>query len=518
MQFTPQQMRGGGRYATHTRIGNWLEEIAVEDCKQADFQRKVSNGNLLLRNHQAKKGQCMQEVPHSYSEDGQCRFGDYITLVHDLSTVQVACDPYDDIFPPWGKFQVSGATYGPAVARTLFRIVRCPGVFKDQYAPNDELLRYGQPFSLICNESLRYTEDSSIRDPDLFLSSTLKNERNATKSSNRQSVFLSAAHTADAVWYCMRPSRGRDPSSERVMAIGHPVSADYSFVLTHHSSNTFLKADAKVREFTDFGVEVEVCAEKSASVGKLGIVVSEQAGLATCATLTKPDIPSNLWHFEYASSPSAAVDRRSVPEVATVDSLLGDIRRQVISSGIFGMVDFRRRVMDSIRGADATRDVSTIVHREDARIALINAGCEYKDTHFDQILSSFDTKKSGHVDMYIILERISKLTEEGVECDFSSRTSLVNGKYRELLGGKKSITIADFAARFYHEDLPFVQDGQYTSLEVMTAFKTAFPQSQKKHSDSAVLKPAQFAGFFADIGASIPDDEYFYSVVNACMR
>jgi hypothetical protein len=437
--------------------------------------------------------------------------------VHDLTAVQVACDPYDDKFPPWGKFQVSGATYGPAVARTLFRIVRCPGVFKDSYAPEDELLRYGQPFSLICNESLRYTEDSAIRDPDLYLFSTLKNERNATKSSNRQSVFLSMAHTADAVWTCMRPSRGRNPKSERVVAIGHPVSADCSFVLTHHSSNTFLKADANVREYTDFGVEVEVCAEKSASVGKLGIVMSEQVGLATCATLSKPDIPDTLWHFEYASSPSAAVDRRSVPEVATVDSLIGDIRRHVITAGIFGMVDFRRRVMDSIRGADATRDVSTIVHREDARTVLINAGCAYKDTHFDQILSSFDTKKSGHVDMYIMLERICRFPDEGVACDFRSRASLVNAKYRELLGAEQSITISEFAERFHPEELPFVQDGQYTKLEVMTAFRAAFPQSQKKHSTSAVLRPAQFSGFFADVGASIPDDEYFNYVLSSCV-
>ena len=68
MQFTPQQMRGGGRYANNTRIGNWFEELAVEDSKQADFQRKVSNGNLLLRNHQNKKRQCTQQV----SEILQC--------------------------------------------------------------------------------------------------------------------------------------------------------------------------------------------------------------------------------------------------------------------------------------------------------------------------------------------------------------------------------------------------------------------------------------------------------------
>lgn len=437
-------------------------------------------------------------------------------MVHDLTNIQLACDPFDDIFPPWNKFQVSGAAEGPPVARTTYRIVRPPAAFKNRLAPDDDVLRYGQPFSLICNESLRYAEGSTIRDPDLYLSSTLKNERNATKGSNRQCVFLSSAHTADAVWYCMRPSKGRDPNSERFVAVGQPVGADYNFVLTHHSSNTFLTADAAVKEYTDFGVESEVVAEKSASVGKLGIVVSEQSGIATPQTLTKPDVPSNLWHFGYADSPDATRDDRSIPEVATPDVLLREIRRQVLSSGIFGMVYFRRRVMDTIRGADATRDVSTIVHREDARIALINAGCEYKDTHYDMILNVFDDRKSGYVDISVLLKRIAALVDEGVECDFAGRDAVVNQKYKEILSGKKNITISELESKFHPEDMPFVRSEEYSVSEVTEGFRSAFPRSKKAHSEG-VLRFPQFAAFFVDIGASISDDEYFKDMVASCL-
>ncbi len=62
MQFTPQQMRGGGRYKNCTRLGNWFEEIAVEESKLADFQRKSVKGNLTLRRYQNKTGQCQQKV------------------------------------------------------------------------------------------------------------------------------------------------------------------------------------------------------------------------------------------------------------------------------------------------------------------------------------------------------------------------------------------------------------------------------------------------------------------------
>lgn len=509
-------MRGGGRYKSHTRIGNWYEEIAVEESKQADFQRKVSNGNLLLRNHQGKKSQCMQDVPLSFSEDGTVKFGDYVTLVHDSTSVQLACDPFDDIFPPWNKFQVSGVPAGRPVARTTFRIVKPPPSFKSPLTDDsDGVLKYGQAFSIICNESLRYTEDSAIRDPDLYLSSSLKNDRNATKGSNRQCAYLAAAHNADAVWYCMRPSKGRDPSNERFVAVGHPVHADYSFVLTHHSSNTFLKADLAVKEFTDFGVEVEVCAEKTGSVGKLGIVVSEREGSATPQTLTKPDVPSNLWHFEYADNPAAAEDRRVIPPVASCDTILRDMKRKILYGGIFAMVEFRRKVMDTLRGADSTREVSSIVHREDARIALMNAGCEYKDLHFDLVLDYFDRRKSGHVDIFIILKHIAELTDEDVECDFSSRDAIVSRKYSDLSNRKKGLTVDALAERFHPEELPFVQSEQYTAAEARNGFKIAFPQMRKAY-EAPIVKLNQFAAFFVDIGASITDDSYFNDIVNSC--
>ena len=35
MQFTPQQLAGGGRYSFKTKIGNWSEEKALEEAVSA---------------------------------------------------------------------------------------------------------------------------------------------------------------------------------------------------------------------------------------------------------------------------------------------------------------------------------------------------------------------------------------------------------------------------------------------------------------------------------------------------
>lgn len=33
MQFTPQQLTGGPRFAHKTRVGNWLEDMELEEIK-----------------------------------------------------------------------------------------------------------------------------------------------------------------------------------------------------------------------------------------------------------------------------------------------------------------------------------------------------------------------------------------------------------------------------------------------------------------------------------------------------
>lgn len=39
MNFTPQQLAGGGSYNCKTRVGNWHEDVCLEETKFADFKR-----------------------------------------------------------------------------------------------------------------------------------------------------------------------------------------------------------------------------------------------------------------------------------------------------------------------------------------------------------------------------------------------------------------------------------------------------------------------------------------------
>jgi len=58
MQFTPQQLAGAQRYGSKTRIGNWLEDLCIEDAKKLDmnYHQKAFNRLKMKLEH------CTQRV------------------------------------------------------------------------------------------------------------------------------------------------------------------------------------------------------------------------------------------------------------------------------------------------------------------------------------------------------------------------------------------------------------------------------------------------------------------------
>jgi len=121
------------------------------------------------------------------------------------------------------------------------------------------------------------------------LCSTKKNERNSTKTTNRQLVFMSPNNDADSIWILAMPSVGRANAAERYLANGAPFNTSDAVLITHRQTNCCLVCDPKQRDHTDFGVELECYADRTNAFGKLGLVVSEFKGLSTAYTLTKPD-------------------------------------------------------------------------------------------------------------------------------------------------------------------------------------------------------------------------------------
>ncbi len=347
MQATPQQVSGGSLYSHKTRLGNWQEEIAISEAKLNNFRQRSETGALTLRKLEIKMQRCNEMVPLSFCEDGMIKFGDSIILQHDTSGAILACDPFEDLVQGQERFMVTGAEQPPVgKARNTFIVMRVPKKLNgaSPYDDNDPYLRFGQSFCLGCSESLLVTQ-SNLLNPQLYLCSTKKNERNVTRNTNRQMVYLSPRNDADSVWLCMKPSQGRKNASERFLSNGTPVTTSEPMQLTHRQTNMYVDCDIKNKLESEFGVELECFCDRTAMSGKLGLMVSEFKGESTALTLAKPDNLTYSWHFVTAATAEDAVDRRGpLPPAPTYDAVLNEVHEDIKSKGLDGYWSLRAYV------------------------------------------------------------------------------------------------------------------------------------------------------------------------------
>jgi Ca2+-binding EF-hand superfamily protein len=517
MQFTPQQLSGGPRFGSRTKIGNWYEEVALEESKLEQFQKRAASGTSSLRRQQSKIAKFNEIVPHSYSDDGIVRFGDYVVVQHGMTASLLACDPTEDLAPGQNKFIVTTLqdTVAPR-ARNTFRIVRPPASLKNfEDDENDPVLKIGQPFLLACNESLLADPNSSILAPTLYLSSVKKTERTATKSTNRQMVYITPNLDAEAVWVTAKPSKGKANMAERSLSHGCPVQSADLLIITHRQTNMYLACDPEQTMKTEFGVEMECFADRAGSTGKLGLLICEFKGLSTASTLSKPDLPKYAWSILLSDSPNTANDRRALPQTAALSVLLSEFKNYVVaSSGLSGFWDLRTYfyALDKKIGANCRID------RNDLKDAIIAWGCPFDARYLDSIIDIIDDKRVGLVDwrdFISLLRGPLQDTRQDVIIDvFSSMDKRGDGV----------ISIEDMPTYFNGRNHPIVTQRKRSEAEALDHLLTYFrlastnsgkPSTVRGRAIPSVATYETFCNYYADLSATVEEDSYFETLVRS---
>lgn len=511
MQFTPQQLAGGPKFSPVTRIGNWLEELSLEEAKVSNFQTRSSNGNLALRKMEIKIGVCSEIVPHTYSEDGIIRFGDTVVLQHDNTGSVLACDPFDEVIPGQGKFLVSTVAEDPKPkARNTFRIVRPPphmSNFDDNL--NDPIVHIGQSFMLACNESLLVKPGSKLLAPTLYLSSTKKNERMATKRTNRQLVYMSSAVNAESIWLTVVPSKGRTNASGRFLAMGQPLNVRDSLQITHRQTNMYLTCDPHEKTATEFGIEMECFADRSTVPGKLGLIVSEFQGLSTSQTLSKPDAPIFSWHFVASNDRRAAYDNRALPPPATKETILQEVQDAIKARGVDAFwnlrdffVQFEKRMLSTGK-----------IDREDLKSCLMDWGINTPSHYLDTIVDICDGSRLGLINLNEFLEVLRGPLS-------FSRQNLIRDVFTALdKNSERVVDIDEIEKQFRGDGHPLVTIG---GLSEKDALKHILKSFEVKGRMPKKVTYEKFFDYYADLSAAIDDDYYFEDIVRsnwpACFR
>ncbi|XP_054444623.1 cilia- and flagella-associated protein 161 [Pteronotus mesoamericanus] len=243
-------------YGPGVRMGNWNEDIYLEEELMKDFLEKRDKGQLLIQRNRRLKENLLRPMQLSVSEDGYVHNGDSVMLVNpdhpeaeadlflsgDLSlclTLDEIRAHLSDTFK--GPCGLSAAPTKIPVGRNTFIILSADTV------ATGEVLRYGQNF--------RLGTTGGFEDKMLYLTS---DHRTLLKSSKRS--WLQEVYLTDEVSYrnCWQAAFS-DPQL-RLEHEGFPVPANTKILINHCHTNRGLAAHRHLFLRTYFGKEAEVAA------------------------------------------------------------------------------------------------------------------------------------------------------------------------------------------------------------------------------------------------------------------
>jgi len=233
-------------YNPSVRVGNWNEDIQLEEDGLKDFLTKRERGNLLFQKTAELRNTILEKVDLSTSNDGCVRFGDVLQLVNPAvkdGSRQAAVlgvnvdDPCQSDMPgPEFEYSVAGAGLGEPCVRTSFVVQ--PGV--DGGCEPGECLKYGQTFSL-----------ATVF--DMFLQSDTKSFHRYSKKSRHNEVRIVPKCSRLCDWKVLPFN-----PAHRMELEWSNVPANEKILIVHSKTNQALclESDHKVR--TAFGSEFEV--------------------------------------------------------------------------------------------------------------------------------------------------------------------------------------------------------------------------------------------------------------------
>jgi len=395
------------------------------------------------------------------------------------------------------EYSVTVAGNGGAAARNTYTITRIESamlkdISSDEYEA-DNVLHFGEPFHLVCNQSLLIDERTNMLKNSMYLSSVMKNDRKLSKVSNEQMVYMGGQANSASVWKARKAFGGKHGATERLLGDGQAVLAGDPIVLEHRNTSQLLFASTKTVDYTDFGAELEVCGKTQTKTGKSHQLVSEFSGHSTGETAARGELPTNVWSFVTSSDPAAAVDNRNLPTPPTAEALMAKVREIVNKRGNYGIRGLARsfKIMDD--GGDGQLD------REDFKWGLYDYGVHLNDEQFNAILDIFDKNNDGLIsfDEFLV----------SIRGPMSARRLQWIGKAYDLLDkdGSGQVTKSDIAVAYDCSEHPEVIAGTMTEDEVITEF---MEQWETQEADGIITR-AEFEDYYKDVSASIDDDDYF---------
>ncbi|XP_051580651.1 cilia- and flagella-associated protein 161-like isoform X1 [Myxocyprinus asiaticus] len=244
-------------YNPRVRVGNWKEDVTLEEETLKNFILQKERGQLTVQKEEVLRQNILKPVSLSVSHDGFLHFGDTVMLVnsggggHDLCgpcALSIIADSSNikshsgtnSVLHLLGPLQVGGATSMDPCVRNAFVITSVDGT------SDGEMVRYDQNFAL------RTTAGFS---GELYLASDYRTFQKYAKKSRLQELSLVDNNDFLCWWRVIY----FDPQ-ERLENEGYPVQVNSKVLISHCKTNQCLAALGKHILWTPFGKEYELTA------------------------------------------------------------------------------------------------------------------------------------------------------------------------------------------------------------------------------------------------------------------
>ncbi|XP_020010144.2 cilia- and flagella-associated protein 161 [Castor canadensis] len=244
-------------YGPGVRMGNWNEDVYLEEERVKDFLEKRDKGKLLIQRNRRMKKNLLRQMQLSISEDGYIHYGDKVMLVNpdypareevglflrgDLSLCMTPDEMKaylsDEFEVPCG---LSAVQTKIPVGRNTFVIMSAG---RDT---TGQVLRYGQDFCLGIV--------GGFENKMLYLSSDHKTLLKSSKKSWLQEVYLTDKESHLNYWQAAFLDH-----QLRLEFEGFPIPANEKIIIYHRYTNRGLAAHRHLLLRTYFGKEAEVAA------------------------------------------------------------------------------------------------------------------------------------------------------------------------------------------------------------------------------------------------------------------
>ena len=397
MQFTPQQLAGAQRYTQRTRVGNWLEDMCLEEEKLSEFSRSQATGSLIMNDLYKKQAVYNKPVELSKCVDGVVHFGDKVLLGNPASGALLAVDLTESIFESdQGSRLVTAAAAGEPVARNVFVVTPTD---KSNAQLGDEV-HFGEAFHLACHDVLLEDEALKATRPGYYLASMLKNERNASRIANQQPVFMTDAKTMSSVWTFQKIAG--NTGIVRQLSCGEAVPCTAlgqydgggAIVLQHRATKQALATSPKYLDATDFGRELEVTCHNYFGTHKVEALASEMAGRTTGATNARLEKSPNFWTV--VAGATDPKDEPPLPPKLTTEGIVNLAADELKS--LDGAIDKLQDMASAAPGA--------VLDREDLAYELRDLGLKFDSFSMKTLLDHFDEANDGMIPMQTFLDRV----------------------------------------------------------------------------------------------------------------